>query len=163
MKQRLLVWVFSEQNYLCIEGHHLFLNCLLFLQPSAFSVYETKSLTLLFWKYIFPKTSFLYPSPFKIVFPFEKGIDYPLFHSNFLGIDFSHFRNIKVKLAFHYPGLSFLCIITLIFISSHMLVVNNYFFQFNFFWSSPSFHWDQHFQKNSEGCYKLLSIYLCSV
>ena len=61
-----------------------------------------------------------------MVFPIKKGTDYILFQFNFLGIDFNLLRNIKVELALHYPKMySFLCIITLIFISSPVLAVNH--------------------------------------
>ena len=61
-----------------------------------------------------------------MVFHIKKGTDYILFQFNFHGIDFNLLRNIKVELALHYPKMySFLCIITLIFISSPILAVNH--------------------------------------
>lgn len=131
--------------------------------PAISFLWDQKLYSPLWKVYFFPKTSFLYLSLLKMVFPIQKGMDYPLFQSSFLGIHFNHLRNVEVKLAFHYLDVSFLCIITLIFISSQMLVVNHLFFNLIFFWSSPSFHWDQHFQKDNDSCYKLRSIYLWSV
>ena len=61
-----------------------------------------------------------------MVFPIKKRTDYILFQFSFLGIDFNLLRNVKVELALYYLKMySFLCIITLIFISSPILAVNH--------------------------------------